>query len=377
MSWPDRRTSSSVRRSRTARSLVLLAVVAAAAACTDAPATAPRFAAPRARADVGPTPTPIDSFRIDPDSIPGSYYATGTLVLHAPAPAGGATVVITSSNNAVAWVAPDSLVIVPAGTTRRTFTIFSGPDPVGSIPITFSATYLGQTRTENLTVYQDPPPVITLYPGSLNFGWQPLGTTSAPQTVFLENFGSTGPLLLGAISVSGPFTQTNDCPTILVHPGDYCHVWVSFKPTINGLVSGTLLIPNSSPNNPAAVGLSGVGYVPAPGISVTPTSIGFPSVALGLATSGRAITIKSTGNAPLVVSSVSLGGANPGDFSLWDPCSGTSLAPGASCSVWVSFEPLRVGSRTATVNVVHNAGGGSSSVSVSGTGLKPAGGIIP
>jgi len=181
----------------------------------------------------------------------------------------------------------------------------------------------------------------------------------------------------GAIAISGPFTQTNDCGASLVHPGDYCRVWVSFAPTIAGLQSGTLLIPNNSANNPAAVSLSGIGYVPTPGLSVAPMSIGFGSVRLGLATSGRTITVTSTGNAPLIVSSVSLGGANPGDFWLGnDSCSGVALVPGASCTVAVSFEPLRIGTRTATVTIVHNTAGGSTVVSVGGTGVK-SGGYIP
>jgi hypothetical protein len=36
----------------------------------------------------------------------------------------------------------------------------------------------------------------------------------------------------------------------------------------------------------------------------------------------------------------------------------------------VSFEPLAIGTRTAKVTIAHNASGGSSTVSVSGTGVK-------
>ena len=282
---------------------------------------------------------------------------------------------ITSSNRTVAWVSPDSLVVVPAGTTATSFTVRTVPVPFG-IGIALSATYLGQTRATNFVVIKDPPPSISVSPGTLSYGQQAVGTVSASQTVFVGNTGNV-PLNLGAIAISGPFTKTTDCGASLVLPGDYCRVWVSFAPTIAGLQSGTLVIPNNSANNPAAVSLSGIGYVPTPGLSVAPTSIGFGSVRLGLATSGRTITVTSTGNAPLVVSSVSLGGANPGDFWLGnDSCSGVALVPGASCTVAVSFEPLRIGTRTATVTIVHNAAGGSTGVSVGGTGVK-SGGYIP
>jgi hypothetical protein len=43
----------------------------------------------------------------------------------------------------------------------------------------------------------------------------------------------------------------------------------------------------------------------------------------------------------------------------------------------VSFEPLRIGTRTATVAIAHNAAGSPSLVSLSGAGAKPPGGIIP
>lgn len=373
MSQSHHLISSPVARVRAGLSVVLLAAVAIAA-CTDDPTTtAPRAAPSRALADIAPFP--IDSFWVAPDPVLGGYSATGRVVLHDPAPPGGATVAISSSNKTVARVTPDTLVTVPAGAKAANFTVGTSPVPYG-IGITFAAVYIGKTRTDNFIVVPAVLPSIAVSPGTIAFGAQAVGTVSASQTVFVQNLSNI-PLNLGAISITGPFTKTTDCGASLVNPGDSCRVWVSFSPSIAGYQTGTLLIPNNSPNNPAAVSLSGNGFVPTPGVSVTPTSIGFPGVRLGLATSGRNITVTSTGNTPLIVSSVSLGGANPGDFWLGnDGCSGVAILPGASCTVAVSFEPTRIGARTATVTIVHNAGGGSTGVSVSGTGLKP-GGYIP
>ena len=374
MSQFDRLISSTITRARAALSFILLSAVAVAAACSDNPttATAPHLSPPRALADIAPFP--IDSFEVSPDPVLGGYSATGRIVLHDPAPQGGATVAISSSNRNVAWPSPDSLVVVPAGARAANFTVGTSPVPYG-IGITFAAVYMGKTRTDNFIVAPVVLPTIAVSPGTLSFGLQAIGTVSAAQTVFVQNTSNLT-LNLGTMSISGPFTKTTDCGASLL-PGTYCRVWVSFAPAIAGYQSGTLLIPNNSLNNPAAVSLNGNGYVPTPGLSVSPTSIGFGSVRLGLATSGRIITVTSTGNAPLIVSSVSLGGANPDDFWLGnDGCSGVALAPGASCTVAVSFEPLRIGTRSATVTIVHNAGGGSTAVSLSGTGLK-SGGYIP
>lgn len=374
MSQFYRLVPSAIARARGALSLILLAAVAVVAACSDDPttSTAPRLAPPRALADL--PPFPIDSFYVTPDPVLGGYSATGRVVLHDPAPDGGATVAISSSNRTVAWVSPDSLVTVPAGAKAANFIVGTSPVPYG-IGITFSAVYMGKTRTDNFLVVPAVVPSIAVSPGTLTFGLQAVGTVSASQTVFVQNTSNVT-LNLGTIGISGPFTKTTDCGTSLL-PGNYCKVSVSFAPGIAGFQSGTLLIPNNSPNNPAAVSLTGNGFVPTSGLSVSPTSIGFGSLRLGLATSGRTITVTSTGNAPLIVSSVSLGGANPGDFWLGnDGCSGVALSPGASCTVAVSFEPLRIGTRSATVTFVHNAGSGSTGVSLSGTGLK-SGGYIP
>jgi hypothetical protein len=363
-------------RARAAFPVVLLAAALTFAACSDdtATATAPRVAPAHGRADVAPIA--IDSFNLLSDSIPGTYSGTGWIILHAAAPAGGAKVVVTSSNSSIGWAVPDT-VVVPAGAISNSFTVATQWVP-DNTRVTLTATYLGQSRMADFVVKKTFPPDIEVYPRTLDYGQQAVGTVS-PQQVFVENSGSGPPLFLGAMSVTGPFTlQSSNCPAILVHVGDYCSVWVSFAPTFAGLQSGSLLISNNSPNSPAAMSLSGTAYVPVPpvpGASVTPTSIGFGSLRIGLATSGRTITLTSTGTGPLVVSSVNLGG-NTYDFWLGnDGCSGVTLQHGASCTVAVSFEPTHLGSRAATVTFVHNAGA-SSVVSLSGTGLKP-GAYIP
>jgi hypothetical protein len=126
----------------------------------------------------------------------------------------------------------------------------------------------------------------------------------------------------------------------------------------------------------------GVMFVPTPGITVTPMVISWGGVALGNATSGRVVKITNTGNVQVTVTSLTLGGANPGDFPITDGCSGASLTPtswlypGGSCTAYVSFEPQRIGTRTATITIAHSAGA-PVTVSLSGTGVKGSGGYVP
>jgi hypothetical protein len=69
---------------------------------------------------------------------------------------------------------------------------------------------------------------------------------------------------------------------------------------------------------------------------------------------------------PLVISGITIAGANPGDFSQTNNCS-ASLAVGASCSISVTFAPVSVGNFTATLLVTDNAPGSPQSLSLSGS----------
>ena len=216
------------------------------------------------------------------------------------------------------------------------------------------------------------PYALTVTPYSLTFGPQPPNTSSAQQTVTVLNTNAVS-IAVGEVSASGPFTQTGNCQGTTLAPGSSCTISVAFVSTTGGGLYGLL---NISADNPRQVTLSGTAT---PWTTVLPGAIGFGSVAVGLITSGRVVKITNIGNAgSLVVSALTLGGANPGDFSIGaDGCTGASLNPGASCTAYVSFEPLAIGSRSATVAIAHNATGGPSAVSLSGTGVKPAGGYIP
>jgi hypothetical protein len=269
MLWLARYTPRIVRSTSPALALTLIV----AAACADRVPTAPhKTTTQRASADI--SPSLFDSLWVTPSEVNAGDVATGTIVLHQPAPPGGAHILIRNYNYRVAtW---DSNLVVPQGYTRMNFTIQTHPVP----------TNLG----DQLDAY---------WAGS--------------------------------------------------------HVSAYFS----------------------------VMFVPAPGITVTPMAIGWGPVALGNGTSGRVVKITNSGNVTVTVSSLTLGGANPGDFPIVsDACTGASLAPtswlapGASCTAYVSFEPQRIGTRTATITIAHSAGA-PVTVSLSGTGARGSGGYVP
>jgi len=101
---------------------------------------------------VTPAPaTTLSSLSLNPTSVNSQTASTGTVILTAPAPAGGAVVALASSSTAVATV-PTS-VTVAAGATSATFTVSTQLlTACASSGATISATYGGVTKSADLTV---------------------------------------------------------------------------------------------------------------------------------------------------------------------------------------------------------------------------------
>jgi sugar lactone lactonase YvrE len=205
------------------------------------------------------------------------------------------------------------------------------------------------------------PSAIGFNPSTLTFS-QNVGSTSAPQTIAITNFGGS-PINGLAISASAGFSQTNNCPAYLAAASS-CTVNVAFTPPAAGAAAGSLTITDDSGNlgSSQTLALSGTGT--APGISITPTSLSFQSQAAGTTSNAKTITVLSNGTGPLQISSV----AATAPFSETDNCTG-SIAPGASCTIQVKFAPAAVGSFTGSITVTDNAG--TQTVALSGNGSAP------
>ncbi|MGQ3057759.1 MAG: choice-of-anchor D domain-containing protein [Nevskia sp.] len=81
------------------------------------------------------------------------------------------------------------------------------------------------------------------------------------------------------------------------------------------------------------------------------------------------VTLSNTGTAPLSISSI----VTTGDFRHTTTC-GSTVAPGARCTISIVFSPKAVGTRTGETRIVSNAVTSPDRISLSGTGkgLKPA-----
>lgn len=82
----------------------------------------------------------------------------------------------------------------------------------------------------------------------------------------------------------------------------------------------------------------------------------------------RDVRVRNTGDDPLRVDGLAASGSQAADFGLvTDGCSGTTVAPGATCTVRVRFAPSAVGERTTTLAFDDNAET-SPAIAVRGTG---------
>ncbi|MHB8486871.1 MAG: choice-of-anchor D domain-containing protein [Candidatus Acidiferrales bacterium] len=205
---------------------------------------------------------------------------------------------------------------------------------------------------------------VSLTPASLTFPTQNEGPPSAPQSVTLKNTG-TSPVTISSIGFGGAnpsdFAQTNNCPlapSATLNAGAICTISVTFQPTASGSLSAVLSVADDSMPSPQTVAVSGTGT--APTVQVAPTSLQFGPTLVGIASASQPVQVSNSGTGALVISGVSFGGADGGDFQASGSCVGAkganiSVAAGANCTLDVEFLPLAAGTRTATLTLNDNA----------------------
>jgi hypothetical protein len=200
----------------------------------------------------------------------------------------------------------------------------------------------------------------SLLPSSLNFALVPIGSLSAAQTVTLTNTGGAS-LSITSIAVSGEYTETNTCGSSL-SAGGKCTISVVFKPTTDGTQNGKLTVTDSS--GAQSVTITGT----ATPLKFTPASVNFGTVKVGTTSTGKSVTVANVGTTTLTITSVAIGGTNPGDFAITGNTCGSSLTAGATCKITVIFTPTATGTRSGNVTIKDSDPVSSQKILLSGTG---------
>jgi hypothetical protein len=248
-----------------------------------------------------------------------------------------------------------------AGAKSATLSVSASPGGTPSASLTGTA-----TQAASLSIDRS----------SQAFGNVLTGSLSGSQVFTITNNG-TGPsgILTSQITGTdaGQFTITADTCSPGFDPqplpaGGTCAVTVAFWPQAGqrGAKSATLSV-SGTPGGTVSTTLSGTALKP-PTLSANPESFNFGSVAVG-SSDTKVITITNTGDVNTQPLGTQVGGS--GNFSVplaTDECKGVALAPNATCSFTVVFEPFSLGTVTGgSVNIFAESLPGVS-VGLSGNG---------
>ncbi|MEZ4976402.1 MAG: choice-of-anchor D domain-containing protein [Flavobacteriaceae bacterium] len=204
---------------------------------------------------------------------------------------------------------------------------------------------------------------------TIDFGTQALATTT-DITFDIENVGSAD-LDISSFGITGDYSIVSPATPFTVAASSSQTVTVRFTPTANGTRTGTITINNNDPNEgTCTVDLTGVGFTPAPEINVEGNLGTFPDITNGdITPSGtdntlfaaqfigssqsKSFRINNEGTANLTISSITIGGTNPGDFTI-TASPATTITPSTFELLEITFSPLASGVRTAVVSIVNN-----------------------
>ena len=108
----------------------------------------------------------------------------------------------------------------------------------------------------------------------------------------------------------------------------------------------------------------------APSVSLAPSPLPFGSENMGTTSAPLTVTLTNTGTANLILSTVTVGGTNSGDFAKsTDSCTGATVTSLRTCTVDVTFTPSATGSRAGTLSFTDNASNSPQTLGLTGTGV--------
>jgi len=220
---------------------------------------------------------------------------------------------------------------------------------------------------------------VTADPASLTFGSVVVGASGVDQSVTLSGDG----VYVAQVTITGPNASdfsiaSDDCSSSNLTGSRTCTVRVTFSPQARGTRSAALEITDDQVDSPQTVPMTGTGVAPVG--SVIPLSIDFGTVEVGTTSGHRTVTVSNTGDIgqTLVISNETIMGVNPSDFAFAsDTCVTRVIAPGASCTIDLTFTPGDAGARSATMTISDNGLGSPHTVSLAGTGVAPVGSVTP
>jgi len=211
---------------------------------------------------------------------------------------------------------------------------------------------------------------VTFNPAVLAFGLQNPGTTSAPQSLAITNHGQTAlsisSLALGGNDPQAFVIQHDGCTGSALIAGAMCSVSIVFSPSLIGQYSATLAVNDSSSDSPQNVLLTGIGI--GPEVTFSNYNLVFTPQSVGTTSPSQSSVLTNSGTAALNIVGIA---STLSDFTQTNNCAST-IAPGGSCTITITFSPTNAGVRSGAVQVSDNAPGSPQEIEMAGTGTGGA-----
>ena len=216
---------------------------------------------------------------------------------------------------------------------------------------------------------RDRPIALDITP-ALNFGTVDVGGQSAPQNAVITNTSGVEINISGVTPPALPFVITaNGCGGVLA-AGATCTVTLVFRPTTAGGATSSITIIGDGLSVSASLVGTGRPLATAGALTINPTAANYGTGPVGATLPARNFVVSNPGQTAVTLGAVTLGGTGADQFAIVsNGCTG-SLAGGASCTITVSATVTRVGSSTATLNIVGTGGqAAQASLRVSGSAV--------
>ena len=308
-----------------------------------------------------------------PNTLPLTVTNSGT------APLTVSQISITGTNASAFTFTPPTLPFTVAAGKTATVTVTFTPTTAGNYSATLTFTDNAADSPQSVSL-SGTGTTVGFSPSapSFTFGPQLVKTASSPQSLVITNNGNAN-LVITNLQLTGTnpgdYSVSAGTLPITVTPNQSTTITLTFTPKAAGASSASLQVTDNADGSPQSFGLSGTGIQPA--VTLSATQISFASQLSGTASSPQTVTVTNSGTADLVITSVSVSGANAGDFALTTATLPITVHPNNTTGISIVFTPGAAGSRTATLSIVDNAPDTPQSVALTGTGTAPVFSVTP
>jgi hypothetical protein len=257
------------------------------------------------------------------------------------------------------------LTLTPNQST--TFGVRFAPTSAGASNGNMSLTISGSSSSMDIAVSGTgvPPATLAATPTSQTFSVQAGKNQVLSETI--QNTGGVNATITQATASGTGFSTSGITTPVTLTPGQSTSFSITFAPQASGNYSGNVAIASNASNPSLTVSLTGTATAGSGGqLSVSPTSIGVGSVIVGLSGTETG-TLTATG-ANVVVSSVSLVGTNPSEFSISGLTFPVTVTTSQSVSFTVKFTPGATGAASATASFASDASNSPAVATLTGTG---------